>query len=158
MDFATALIEIWKIATNFIVSILSFKITIWQLLIGIFLFVLALLIYENKTRQNAQEVPDFMKYTSDVYKGINYHWELDRFSNTLRINNIQPICDCGGLLATKSNYRNIHYSQPKLYCVNCDKIIEPQFDQEVLEDAELYFTNMLNRKIKEFNSKNGNTD
>ena len=158
VDFATAFIELWKIIIDFIVSVLSFKITIWQLLIGIFLFVLALLIYESKTKKNEQEIPDFMQYTSGIYKGINYHWELDRYSNTLRINNIQPICDCGSFLTTKRNYRNAHYGQPKLYCVNCDKIIEPQFDQEILEDAKLYFGNILNKKIKDFYSKRENKD
>ena len=94
----------------------------------------------------------FMEYTSDVYKGINYKWTLDKYAGELRITHLEPICKCGAFLTTKNNIGNTYYGEGKLYCVNCEKPVTESYDSEIKEDAHLFFINKLNKKIQEYNT------
>jgi hypothetical protein len=54
-------------------------------------------------------------------------------------------------LTTKNRYGNTYYPQEKLFCVNCNKIIQHDFDYEINRDAKLFFENKLRNKIDEHN-------
>ena len=93
-----------------------------------------------------------MDFTSGVYKGIYYRWEIEKtYNNEIKIERFRPICNCGAELTSKDRYKNRYFPDPKLFCVNCDEIIEEKFDYEIKEDAKLYFSNELNKKIYLYN-------
>lgn len=148
IDFISSIFEIWKMFYGFIINILEYKVSIWIILVTIFVIYLALRIYFSIIEKKEANKPDFLNYLNDVYKGIDYRWEIDLYNK--RLKNVHPICSCGAQLTTKNKYKNRYYSSPKLYCVNCDKIIEEDFDNTILEDAILYFTNKYNNKVREY--------
>lgn len=155
IDFASSFVQVWKLFYNFIINIMNCKIPIWSIIVVIIILYFILKLYFFVSEQKKAMKPEFLKYLSDEYKGINYQWEIDLYNG--RLKKVQPICRCGAQLTTKHSYGNTHYSQPKLYCVNCDKIISEEFNSTILEDATLYFTNNYNSKVKGYNKniKNG---
>jgi len=154
VDFITGFVELWKKLFNFFIMIINFRIPVWVIIIVLFIFFVIIKIYIAIIDSKEKYQPKYMNYLSDTYKGIIYQWELNKYGNGIKLENIIPVCNCGGQFTMKQKHKNIHYGSPKLYCVNCDKIIEENFDEEVLQDAELYFTNKVRQLMKKEQESN----
>lgn len=154
VDFFTALKSIWKILITFLVNLLSIELRLWQVLVFLLILVFVIKLYfdiKSKSKVNTIR-PVFMDFTNGVYKGIHNKWELVKtYDNRIKMENFRPICHCGAELTTKRQHNHISYGKEKLFCVNCDEIIEADFDYEIKEDAKLYFSNELNKKINQYN-------
>lgn len=154
VNIITAFKNVWKIVIEFLRDILLIKCQLWQVLV--FLVVLATIAkiyFEIKNKPKANNIrPDFMDFTTGVYKGIHYRWKIEKtYDNRIKIDEFRPICHCGAELTIKNRHNNRYFGEPKLFCVNCDEIIEADFDYEIKEDAKLYFNNELNEKINKYN-------
>lgn len=150
VNFLTAFKGVWRLFLNFIKKVLLFNIQIWQILLFIAILFLINYILQN-TKKVALSEPEFMKYTSDKYKGINYKWKLDHYAGEIKITHLEPICDCGAFLTLKDRVNNTYYGRDQLYCVNCEKLVKETYDYEIKQDALLFFINKLNKKIVEHN-------
>lgn len=151
VDFFTAFKGIWILFFNSIKKILLFNIKVWQILVfATILFLIISILLRTKKKKITK--PEFMKYTSDVYKGINYKWKLDDYAGELRITYLEPVCKCGAFLTRKNSINDMYYGTEKLYCVNCEKPLTEAYNNEIKEDAHLFFINKLNRMIDEYNT------
>lgn len=155
VDIGTAFKNVWEIIIDFVIKVLTVRVQLWIILLVLLIYILTnyfikrMKSYINKKSSD----PEFMSFTAGVYKGINYKWQIVKsYDNKLKIENFRPVCKCGAELTKKDRYQNAYYPQEKLFCVNCEKIIESDYDYEVYEDALLYFNNLLSRKIEEHNN------
>lgn len=155
VDFFTAFNTIWRLFIDIITYKLQINIQVWQLLlIGLVLALIVTLAinYTGKAKKNTK--PEFMNYTTGVYKDIRYKWRIKKnYDNQLEICDFRPICDCGAELTTKNKHGDNYYFTDKLFCVNCDKIIPHDFNIYILKDAKLFFENVLRKKVDEHNKK-----
>lgn len=69
------------------------------------------------------------------------------------ISHFRPVCDCGAELTLKNSFRDRYFHKSKLFCVNCQRIIESDYDDEIYDDALLYFKNKINKKLESYNDK-----
>lgn len=146
VDFFTAFKIIMKNIFNFAKNILTFNFQLWQVLVIIFILFFIKEIIKNNREVN--EIPDYMSYTTDFYEGICYKWRIVRIlDDKFSLEDFRPVCDCGAELTMKYNYKNIIHSTKKLFCVNCKKFIDCNYDYEIHNDAKLYFENKLRKKI-----------
>lgn len=152
INFFTAFLKIWENIFSFTLIILSVNLQIWQFLVFIMIVVLIIiLIVKFNIKNYPLNEPEYMKYLSGKYKGINYKWRFSKYGNTLSIEDFHPVCSCGGELTLRSYHGSSIYSQEKLFCVNCEKIIQHDYNHEIDKDANLYFKNILSKKIEEHN-------
>lgn len=154
VNFIEAFLDIWKFAFSFMANFLNVEIKLWQF-IGLVAILLVILYFIS--RSHAKPTPkttrEYLKDTSGKYKGINYKWTVDEYNNIISINNksFRPVCDCGGELTLKRQYGNMYFMVERLFCVNCEKLIECDYNHEIHKDAELFFSNNLRKKIDEYN-------
>lgn len=154
IDIFAAFINLWGIIILSIFNFLTINIQIWQVLILLVFSLLLFVILSNfRIKNKLVSEPDYMKFLSGIYKGINYRWTLYRYGNTISIEKFRPTCSCGADLTIKWSYGNSFHSHERLFCVNCNKFIPQEYNDEIDKDANLYFTNILNMKIDEFNNK-----
>ena len=101
------------------------------------------------------EQQKIMEFTSGKYKDVNFKWDVVKTAdNKITIKNLRPVCDCGGELIMKSNVKigNFVYLTPVLYCVNCEKPLAVNFNEDFLYEANVYFLNILRQKIESYNN------
>ena len=141
---------LWNAIYNFISTILNFKIPVWFIIATLFILYLVLLliikINETKNTDNSW----YESYTTDSYRGVLYNWYYYKnFEGGLELKGFRPICKyCKGDLTMTEKYKNSHYMIPKLYCPNCDKVLETPSKEEMVQ-AELFVRNNLKKKLKD---------
>ncbi|AMS11304.1 hypothetical protein K0810_06760 [Erysipelothrix rhusiopathiae] len=154
INFIEAFLQIWEYLFELIANILNFEIKIWQLIVPIILLCVTLYIIALKSsKSNTKISKEYMEYISGKYKDIHYKWTLDSYNNVVSINrfNFRPVCGCGGELTFKRQFGNMHFSSDKLFCVNCEKLIDGDYNHEIHNDALLFFSNNLGKKIEKHN-------
>ncbi|WP_166083152.1 hypothetical protein [Erysipelothrix anatis] len=154
VNFIEAFFNIWGFIFDFMVNLLNFEIKLWHIIaLVLILFAILYSISRSQTKPIPKTTKEYLKYTSGQYKGINYKWILDEYDNTISINDIsfRPVCDCGGELTLKRRHGNRSFSSERLFCVNCEKLIDSEYNHEIHEDAMLFFSNNLGKKIEEYN-------
>lgn len=101
------------------------------------------------------EQQKIMEFTSGKYKDVNFKWDVVKTAdNKIVIRNLRPVCTCGGELIPKSNVKigNFVHLTPVLYCVNCERPLAVNFNEDFLHEANVYFSNILNKKIDNYNN------
>jgi Ca2+/Na+ antiporter len=78
VDIITAFTTLWGMIFTLFKNILTFKIQVWQIILicFIFIFVVWLFIKYNGNKKYNHNVPEFMNFTTGVYKGIHYKWQI----------------------------------------------------------------------------------
>ena len=101
------------------------------------------------------EQQKIMEFTSGKYKDVNFKWDVVKTAdNKITIKNLRPVCDCGGKLIPKTNVKigNFVHLTPVPYCVNCEKPLAVNFNEDFLYEANAYFSNILSKKIENYNN------
>lgn len=101
------------------------------------------------------EQQKIMEFTSGKYKDVNFKWDVVKTAdNKITIKNLRPVCDCGGKLIPKTNVKigNFVHLTPVPYCVNCEKPLAVNFNEDFLYEANVYFSNILSKKIENYNN------
>ena len=157
VDFIKSTKMLWNAIYNFISIILNFKIPVWFIITTLFILYLILLliikINETKISNNSW----YESYIMDSYKGVLYNWYYYKnYEGKLDLKGFRPICKyCKGDLTMTEKYGNSHYMTPKLYCPNCDKVLETPSEEEIMQ-AELFVRNNLKKRLEEKNRANIN--
>lgn len=155
VDFIKSTKMLWNTIYNFISIIFNFKIPVWFIVATLFILYLILLlvikINETKSSNNSW----YESYKMDSYKGVLYNWYYHKnYEGKLDLKGFRPICKyCKGDLTMTEKYGNSHYMIPKLYCPNCDKVLETPSEEEMMQ-AELFVRNNLKKKLEEKNNTN----
>jgi len=138
----------WLFSTilNFTIDILTFKISIYVIvLISLGIFI-AVKIYFKIDEVKEVNKSKWLAYTKNHYEKWNLTWQYDlQYDNKYQINNIRPICKCGCELIMKNKLGNISYGSGILFCPKC-KNTYPLLDEDTLKDF---------RYILEYDIKNG---
>lgn len=157
VDFIKSTKMLWNAIYNFISIIFNFKIPVWFIVATLFILYLILLlvikINETKSSNNSW----YESYIMDSYKGVLYNWYYYKnYEGKLDLKGFRPICKyCKGDLTMTERYGNSHYMTPKLYCPNCDQVLETPSEEEIMQ-AELFVRNNLKKRLEEKNRANIN--
>ena len=102
IDFVSALSVIIKKTFSFILKILTLKISIWIVLIILFVVIGVIKILNlisdnnNDIEAKKEELKKvFKNYTEDYYDGIKYVWDWYEMYNGIKMTNLHPVCECG---------------------------------------------------------------
>lgn len=140
------------------------NVKIWKIVLVLFSVFLIVFLYckhKKKIKKNSflsiikHEEQKILEFTSYKYKDVNFKWDVVKTAdNKIVIRNLRPVCTCGGELIPKSNVKigNFVHLTPVLYCVNCEKPLAVNFNEDFLHEANVYFSNILNKKIENYNN------
>lgn len=150
INLIDATIIIWKWIYNFIKSLLLFRVPIWVILIVIVFFIIIIMFIYNYSNSNNCSKPWYSDYIEDEYKNILYTWNYTTtYSGKIDIENFRPICpSCEGDLTTVWEHGNRHYSGPRLFCPNCDNVLNTPSSEEI-DQAKLFVFNKLKKKLND---------
>lgn len=143
VNFLSGIWEFIKLLFNFIIHILTLKISFWIImLLVIVLFIInkiMLMIKESEiTTKKLYE-----DYTEDYYNGLKYRWTWRKSYDGIYIADIFPICECGCTF-------NYDMFDRDLQCPDCKKTYKNNVDTN---SAERVFSNRYNKRVKEFLEK-----
>ena len=149
-----AFVEIYK----WLFSLLFIDIKLWQVIVSLLLIFIVFYIYMIiKNKNSKPDLSEIFQFNSGVFKGIHFKWDVIKLSESeIGISHFRPICDCGSELTLKNSFRDMYYNKSKLFCVNCQRIIESDYDDEIYDDALLFFKNKMNKKLESYNDKKVN--
>lgn len=154
INFLSAFVEIYK----WLFSLLFIDIKVW--LVIVLLVLIFIVVYIHMIIKNKNSKPDFsefFQFNSGVFKGIHFKWDVRKLSESeIGISHFRPVCDCGSELTLKNSFRDRYFHKSKLFCVNCQRIIESDYDDEIYYDALLFFKNKMNKKLESYNDKKVN--
>lgn len=141
--FLTTFGEWWNCSWNLISFILNYEIKVWLLMLFvIFVFVIRFVI--NTIGKYNSNQPEYLKYTSGNFKGINWEWDYQLSSKGYDIVNLHPrcpICDTA-LFIVKD------YSEYDLTCPQEDHEFEISIHRFDYQKIEILIWN--NIKTKKF--------
>lgn len=112
--------ELIKLIWNF----LNIKIAIWIYIVtSILLVTLTTLYLIIKNKKEEIQIPDFLKYREDKYKGrVKFTWEYkEGYDGKYRMDNFIPICECGCQLDQGRKIGNTYYGVAQYVCPKCEK-------------------------------------
>ena len=141
---------IWSAIFRFFSAILNFNIPVWIILIVIIiLYIVLRIIIRIKEYQNSDE-SWYKDYTEENYRGVLYNWSYYKtFEGKIDLSNFTPICIyCRGNLTTTNHYGNSHYMTQRLYCPNCDKVLETPSSEDI-NQAQVFVRNNLKKRLEE---------
>lgn len=132
ISFIKSLKTIWE----WIISLLTFGIPVWIILLVVFVAVTVLRIINTL----AKNKPDFLDYKSDIVEGIKWEWEFYTYGGKYNFSSPTPvpICrNCDGYLVLD----NSHYHILKLRCEHCS------FEKQISEDNFSNYQEKIKREI-----------
>ena len=145
INFASALWLTIKKTGELLYEIVTFKISLWVVILVIFVFVAFKKILNeiiHKTPSKSQCDILMETYNEDIYEGINYRWEWYNSSNGPQISNLTPICKCGCEL-------DYYMFDPYVECPECKKIYSNTINES---SAERVFVNRFRKKLKKLDN------
>lgn len=136
--------DAFKLLLSWILKIVTFRIPLYVVAVGIILFILAIYLYARIEESKESNLSIWLNYTNDKYKSWTFKWEYYLgYNNKYEIKNIRPICQCGCELSMKDEYRNRWYSRGILLCPNCENTY-PTMDRDIIEDFEKILIHKIN--------------
>lgn len=138
---------LWLVETvkDFLVSILTYKVEIYKILLCVLLvcFVIFIII---KILQSKDSTEKYKTYTQAIYKDWHIKWRYIKDWQSIRIKGIQPYCSCGCDL-TSYTTESSHYPYKKhtrLKCPNCEKTY-PLLTEDNITDIEILIVYFIKR-------------
>lgn len=137
---------------------------IWKIVLVLFsIFLITFLYYKHKKKIKKnnrlsiikKEEQKILEFSSGKYKDVNFKWDVIKTAdNKIVIRNLRPVCNCGGELILKSNVKTGNFIRlaPIPYCVNCEKPLAININGDLRYEAEVYFSNILSKKIENYNN------
>lgn len=148
----------------FLQRIFSQDVKIWKIVLVLFsIFLIVFLYYKHKKKIKKnnrlsiikKEEQKILEFTSGKYKDVNFKWDVVKTAdNKIVIKHLRPVCNCGGELIPKSNVKTGNFIRltPIPYCVNCKKPLTANINEDLRYEAKIYFSNILNKKIENYNN------
>lgn len=150
VDFIKSTKMLCNAIYSFISIILNFRIPVWFIIATLFIIYLVLLLIIKINKTKGTDNSWYESYTTDSYRGVLYNWYYYKnFEGKLDLKGFRPICKyCKGDLTTTNKHGNSHYMMPRLYCPNCDEVLETPSSEDI-EQAELFVRNNLKKKLED---------
>lgn len=147
INFLLAVFKFLKLIFDFLIKILTLKISLW-IIILLIIFLLIIIFIINKTMSKTDKKELMIKkiqddYTEDYYNGLKYKWNWYKSFDGIQIGDIYPICECG----CSFSYDIFDF---ELECPDCKKKYKNNVDTD---SAERVFINRYNKKIKQQKQK-----
>lgn len=153
INFLSAFVEIYK----WIFSLLFIDIKLWVVIVLLLIFIAGYIHMIIKNKNSKPDLSEIFQFNSGVFKGIHFKWDVIKLSESeIGISHFRPVCDCGSELTLKNSFRDRYFHKGKLFCVNCQRIIESDYDDEIFDDALLFFKNQMNKILESYNDKKVN--
>ena len=110
----TLFTTIWSILKwifSLIVKVLTFKISLWIILVCILIFIVVIIVIAHFPTKNNE--PEFIKYTEDVIRGVTWTWSWELgVDHKWHIQNLKVKC-------SKCNATMIEYQDYVFACPMC---------------------------------------
>lgn len=149
VKFLEGVTSFFLLIWDFIISILTFSIPAWVIiLIIVVLFIILLIISKVQALNAPKKINWYEEYKEEKYKGVLYSWEYAVNYGKVSIKSLRPICPkCKGELTETPSSRGSYLMYLQLFCPNCDKEIKTPTAEE-LKIAEVFIYNKLKQREK----------